>query len=149
MLCAFICMSANSCQRRIALPFYYYICSISLLNYPCTMFFLDLYGNLSLSLSLSIMKMAIPILFHVLTFLFVVMDQWGIDMCNLIFFFFKLYIITCNWIFNLFISIQIHPLKIWLMHVYKDTIQLEMDPRGPDPVLRFFFFFFLIYFSFL
>ena len=28
------------------------------------------------------------------------------------------------------------------MHVYKDTIQLEMDPRGPDPVLRFFFFFF-------
>ena len=28
------------------------------------------------------------------------------------------------------------------MHVYKDTIQLEMDPRGPDPVLRFFFFIF-------
>ena len=100
---------------------------------------------ISLSLSLSIMKMAMPILFHVLTFLFVVMDQWGIDMCNLIFFFFKLYIITCNWIFNLFISIQIHPLKIWLMHAYKDTIQLEMDPRGPDPVLRFFFFFFFFF----
>ena len=52
MLCAFACMSANSCQRRIALPFYYhYICSISLLNFPCTSttFFLDLYGNLSLS----------------------------------------------------------------------------------------------------
>ena len=57
MLCAFACMSANSCQRRIALPFYYYyVCSISLLNFPCTSstFFLDLYGNLSLSLSLSL-----------------------------------------------------------------------------------------------
>ena len=43
--------SAHSCQRRIALPFYYYICSISLLNFPCTSttFFLDLYDNLSFS----------------------------------------------------------------------------------------------------
>ena len=49
MLCAFACISAHSCQKRIALPFYYYICSISLLNFPCTSttFFLHLHGNLS------------------------------------------------------------------------------------------------------
>ena len=69
MLCAFACMSVDFCQRRIALPFYYYICFISQLNYSYMHYVLSwfVWQSLSLSLSLSRMNMAMPVLFHLLT----------------------------------------------------------------------------------
>ena len=71
-----ICMSADFCQRRIALPFDYYIYSISPLKYQCTTLtplICIVLSSFSLLLLLLFKRMNVEMsnLFHVLAFCFV------------------------------------------------------------------------------